>query len=896
MSHKPGQDPSPNAQNNAAEAIAAQPPQFVPPLQNHLHSLGAPNTGSPRLTAALKRYLPALLETEGVAVPDEPEEMRWRLFFAHSQDMYGFRADIFTGGPNEADHPTDTAYQGLRDRWPDGGTMIAGLAALWLDPEGRKKLETITNPFRAALEKEKGIAPAIALLRGPLGNDATRVFADAYEGLKGAKIAHKTNTIVRAYCQNAAVLAEHGHCFRTYLRSLAWPTLPSDDISVAERAWVGGLQRDFYNVGPALAPYLVADWLLSWWIGGSISWFSLYKADSVFLKATNASLPAEERYVPLEATQSEAAFVAYCRTLRLPPEWIPARLWHLAFYNIPPRLVNEVIWLDNNQSTPLPTPPPSNSLSPSIPVPPVPPQGAKAAMLSPADIRSAVRTVLEKAETALTSYEILGRLPAPLRDQLIAERGLPGAGSSKNYSAASLVTQAVEKLLPTKEPPYRVYANFSGKTFTVAGQTVTPSGSAIATYRLSDPGATGTGVSEGEAAAPAHFATVDAVDYSEETLSPPGHTDDPNNPYVLVVSTVEMMPTAGAGGDGAFQFAPLTVTTKQGHTLWAAFTSRQAMRQAIGDGPSQRQRIELSALVDLFVQMREAGVDDIKGIVLDPSGPEPQVLSVEDMERCLKRPLNDARARELHPGTLLPARLTTDAPITAVTRVASPVRESDETTPDGERLVLPVPMTLAGGDHFVAFTSHETLRRGTADLPFPVRESALSALCALYLSVGSRWGIVGIIIDPFEQSERRLTPDEITRLAEMPVESTAIKAADILDIAPPRTLVSAPVLAAIGEALRHENVDEAWATAYTYTDGKRTLMVYVRPLSAATAGRLWHRVVDVLKRQSAGPGESAPDVALSPLDVASESLLTERGEKLLPNPQASWKQKIGLRR
>ena len=43
-----------------------------------------------------KRYLNHILSQE--PVPDDVEEMNWRLFFAHSQDMQGFAADIFVGG------------------------------------------------------------------------------------------------------------------------------------------------------------------------------------------------------------------------------------------------------------------------------------------------------------------------------------------------------------------------------------------------------------------------------------------------------------------------------------------------------------------------------------------------------------------------------------------------------------------------------------------------------------------------------------------------------------------------------------------------------------------------------------------------------------------------------
>lgn len=65
----------------AGEAIARQPQPFRDEL---LADLRPPNTGGTYLTRALQKYLPSLLLTDGVAVPDDPEEMRWRLFFAYS--------------------------------------------------------------------------------------------------------------------------------------------------------------------------------------------------------------------------------------------------------------------------------------------------------------------------------------------------------------------------------------------------------------------------------------------------------------------------------------------------------------------------------------------------------------------------------------------------------------------------------------------------------------------------------------------------------------------------------------------------------------------------------------------------------------------------------------------
>ena len=104
-------------------------------------------------------------------------------------------------------------------------------------------------------------------------------------------------------------------------------------------------------------------------------------------------------------------------------------------------------------------------------------------MLSPTDIRPAVEAVLRSATSGLTTYEVLNQLPDPLRQQIIAERGMPGLGSGNPYSAANLVTDAIEGILPSLETPYRVYV-YGQAVFTVAGQEIQPGNNAIALYRL----------------------------------------------------------------------------------------------------------------------------------------------------------------------------------------------------------------------------------------------------------------------------------------------------------------------------------------------------------------------------------------------------------------------------
>jgi hypothetical protein len=290
------------------------------------------------VSGLLEEFMPRMLAADGVAVPDDEEEMNWRLFFAHSQDMRGFRADIFTGGPNEDKHPTEPAFQGLRNRWSDSRTMISGLAAVWQDDDTRRELTRLTNktdPVPAAY------ALAVGLLRGPSGNDATRLFAATLDDLKGYRISKKTAGMVRAYVQNSDLMTRHECSFREYLQSVV-PDLGrgADRIVEAERAWLTSIVRDFYNVGPALASYLISDWILWLWREGKVKWFESYKADSVFLRtlATDGKLPAE----------AVTDFVAYSRSLKIERDWVPAGREHLVGLPVPPRLLNEAIWLREN--------------------------------------------------------------------------------------------------------------------------------------------------------------------------------------------------------------------------------------------------------------------------------------------------------------------------------------------------------------------------------------------------------------------------------------------------------------------------------------------------------------------------------------------------------------------
>ena len=286
---------------------------------------------------ALDRHLSRILSE--VPIPDDPEELNWRAFFAHSQDMQGFRADIFTGGPNEADNPHDLAYRGLRDRWKGTSTeLIDDLSRGWNDRGLCTMLSHLTGPNVSRVEKQNGTRPVIArLCESPI--PGVRIFGEALNDLRGDRIARKTNKMIRSYLQNADYLAKH---YDSSMREFLLDRKPLRSwiatVEQSELQTLYRLERQFFNVGPTLATYLICDWLLGLWDQRIIDWFTAYKADSVFMANMN-----RQGILPAAAASD---FVSYCRTITLPNSAGPH-----AGRPCPPRILNECIWLDFNKSS-----------------------------------------------------------------------------------------------------------------------------------------------------------------------------------------------------------------------------------------------------------------------------------------------------------------------------------------------------------------------------------------------------------------------------------------------------------------------------------------------------------------------------------------------------------------
>lgn len=107
---------------------------------------------------------------------------------------------------------------------------------------------------------------------------------------------------------------------------------PPADLETHERQWLARIAGDFYNVGPAIANYMICDWLLDHWRAGRVRWFTSFKADSVFEMAVSRGL------VPPEAALD---FVAFCRGIR-----VPEGFGLVSGSPCPPRVLNECIWID----------------------------------------------------------------------------------------------------------------------------------------------------------------------------------------------------------------------------------------------------------------------------------------------------------------------------------------------------------------------------------------------------------------------------------------------------------------------------------------------------------------------------------------------------------------------
>lgn len=251
-------------------------------------------------------------------IPDTDEDLSWHAFLGHSIDMQGWRAAEFVGVDDlTKDAP---AFVPLIER----GIGVRELGQLWEVPAiGEHLLHgTAGLPVSATTN----------LLRVE-GGDVGRAFADAYEAFPW----RKAHMAVRAYLQNSAALKNHDYSFRRWLEAecseLGETEFPPRDFrrevrfrggeSSIEWALVQRLEESFYQVGPTMAPYMICDWQLWLWHEGRTGVFEAFKPDEFHIQ-----------------------FVAKYGREVVPADRTRFIKWWLDMYpTVPPRLVNECIWL-----------------------------------------------------------------------------------------------------------------------------------------------------------------------------------------------------------------------------------------------------------------------------------------------------------------------------------------------------------------------------------------------------------------------------------------------------------------------------------------------------------------------------------------------------------------------
>jgi len=272
------------------------------------------STGCPELDLVWSKFAEQILKSP-ILIADTEDDLNWHAFLGHSIDMQGFRAAEFVG----VDPLTKKApgFVPLKAR----GIGVPELGGLWeIEPIRMFLLsKTQGQPLQATLDMLKS-----------KGGSTGKSLAEAFEAFPYRK-GHWT---VRAYLQNSAALKEHSFSFRRWLeaecRKLGVHEFPPHDfrqpttgqLSI-ELALRKRLQKTFYQVGPALAAYMLCDWQLWLWNAGKTAVFANFKLDSF-----------HEEFV-----------TKYGRGLIPTNETGFSQWWLSLLPEIPPRLANECIWL-----------------------------------------------------------------------------------------------------------------------------------------------------------------------------------------------------------------------------------------------------------------------------------------------------------------------------------------------------------------------------------------------------------------------------------------------------------------------------------------------------------------------------------------------------------------------
>ncbi|MEX2113461.1 MAG: hypothetical protein WD845_09760 [Pirellulales bacterium] len=272
-------------------------------------------TGCPQLDLAWTIYARKILASP-ILIPDTEGDLNWHAFLGHSLDMQGFRAAEFFGVDElTRSVPGFTPLKSL-------GIGVAELGALW-------EIEPIQN-YLLARSKGEPLSATFDVL-AEHGGKVGQALADAFRKFGRCRFA----STVRACLQNAAALKPYGYSFRNWLMTecekLGIAEFPPADFQAAtnfkslsvEMALRHQLENTFYQVGPALAPYMLCDWQLWLWNQRRTGVFANFKLDSFhqeFVKRFGRGVIPED----------EPGF---------------AQWWLSLYPELPPRLANECIWL-----------------------------------------------------------------------------------------------------------------------------------------------------------------------------------------------------------------------------------------------------------------------------------------------------------------------------------------------------------------------------------------------------------------------------------------------------------------------------------------------------------------------------------------------------------------------
>lgn len=281
------------------------------------------STGCPELDLVWSRFAQEIVRSP-ILIADSEDDLNWHAFLGHSIDMQGFRAAEFVG----VDALTKAAPGFVPLKTREIG--IPELAGLWeIEPIRSFLHDRTKEQFLASTAQKQPFPVTLEVLKRFGGRIGTSL-AEAFDAFPF----RKKHSTVRAYLENSAALKEHGYSFRNWLKAecakLGVAEFPPADFRSATRMSISleitlrrHLEKAFYQVGPALAAYMICDWQLWLWWHGRTSVFANFKLDSFheeFVKKFGRGV------IPTD----EPGF---------------ARWWLSLYPDLPPRLANECIWL-----------------------------------------------------------------------------------------------------------------------------------------------------------------------------------------------------------------------------------------------------------------------------------------------------------------------------------------------------------------------------------------------------------------------------------------------------------------------------------------------------------------------------------------------------------------------